>query len=96
MSELSQQRREIEAFFNFFSTFNLTRSVSAVSDLADGAALFQVLSLVYVLYCQYPIQSSPSPMTVTTVISVHLPDHRASLQRTGSCDLAPSSVYIVS
>jgi protein HOOK3 len=47
MSELSQQRREIEAFFSFFSTFNLARPVSAVSDLADGAALFQVLSLVY-------------------------------------------------
>ena len=49
MSEL-QQRREIEAFFNFFSTFNLVRPVSAISDLADGVALFQVLSLVYDLY----------------------------------------------
>lgn len=60
MSEL-QQRREIEAFFNFFSTFNLARPVSAVSDLADGAALFQVLSLVYDLCLQYFIHSSPSP-----------------------------------
>ena len=59
MAELSQQRREIEAFFNFFSTFNLARSVSAVSDLADGAALFQVLSLVYDLYFQCFMQSSP-------------------------------------
>lgn len=95
MSEL-QQRREIEAFFNFFSTFNLARPVSAVSDLADGAALFQVLSLVYDLCLQYFMHSSPFPVTVTRVISVNLPDHRASLQRTGSCDLAPSNVYIVS
>jgi hypothetical protein len=73
MSEL-QQRREIEAFFNFFSTFNLARPVSAVSDLADGAALFQVLSLVYDLY-QYFMHSSPFPLTVTRIISVNPPDH---------------------
>jgi hypothetical protein len=95
MSEL-QQRREIEAFFNFFSTFNLARPVSAVSDLADGAALFQVLSLVYDLYLQYFMHSLPFLITVTRVISVNPSDHRASLQRTGSCDLAPSNVYIVS
>lgn len=59
MSEL--QRREIEAFFNFFSTFNLARSVSAVSDLADGAALFQVLSLVYGLCLPYFMHPSLSP-----------------------------------
>ena len=61
MSELSQQRREIEAFFNFFSTFNLARPVSSVSDLTDGAALFHVLSLVYDLYLQYLVHSSPFP-----------------------------------
>ena len=93
MSEL-QQRREIEAFFNFFSTFNLARPVSAVSDLADGAALFQVLSLVYDLYLQYFIHSSLFPLTVTRVISINPPDHQASLQRTGFCDLAPSNVFI--
>ena len=60
MSEL-QQRREIEAFFNFFSTFNLARPVSAISDLADGAALFQVLSLVYDLCLQHTMHSSPYP-----------------------------------
>lgn len=52
-------RREIEAFFNFFSTFDLARPVSAVSDLADGAALFQVLSLVYDIYLQSSDKSSP-------------------------------------
>lgn len=91
-----QQHREIEAFFNFFSTFNLARPVSAVSDLADGAALFQVLSLVYYLYPQYSMHSSSFSLTVTRVISVNPPDHRASLQRTGSCDLAPLNVCIVS
>ena len=93
MSEL-QQRREIEAFFNFFSTFNLARPVSAVSDLADGAALFQVLSLVYDLYLQYYFMHSSPSLKVTRVISVNPPDRRASLQKTGSCDLAPSSVCI--
>ncbi|KAF8803622.1 HOOK-domain-containing protein [Phlegmacium glaucopus] len=61
MSELSQQRREIEAFFNFFSTFNLVRPVSSVSDLADGVALFQVLSLVDQSYFRQPARSSTQP-----------------------------------
>ena len=43
------ERREIEAFFNFFTTFNLARPVTTVQVLADGAALFEVLSLVYVI-----------------------------------------------
>lgn len=48
MAESIQQRKEIDAFFNFFATFTLARSVTTVSDLSDGAALFEVLSLVYV------------------------------------------------
>jgi len=43
------ERKEIEAFFNFFATFNLARPVSTIQDLADGATLFEVLSLVYVV-----------------------------------------------
>lgn len=42
----SSQRREIDAFFNFFATFDLTRPALTVSDLADGAALFEVLAVV--------------------------------------------------
>jgi protein HOOK3 len=40
------QRKEIDAFFAFFATFSLLRPVTALSDLSDGAALFEVLTLV--------------------------------------------------
>lgn len=49
----SQQRREIDAFFNFFATFDLARPVTTIADLADGSALFDVLSIVYVVSNQY-------------------------------------------
>lgn len=42
------ERKEIDAFFNFFASFDLARPVTTISDLADGAALFEVLSLVCV------------------------------------------------
>lgn len=41
-----QESKELDAFFAFFTTFDLTRPVSSISDLSDGAALFHVLSLV--------------------------------------------------
>ena len=43
-------QKETDAFFSFFSTFELSRPVLAVSDLSDGAALFEVLQIVYVAY----------------------------------------------
>ena len=43
------ERKEIEAFFAFLSTFDLARPISTATDLSDGAALFQVLALVYVV-----------------------------------------------
>jgi len=46
MSE--QERKEIDAFISFFATFDLARPVTTVADLSDGAALFDVLALVYV------------------------------------------------
>jgi hypothetical protein len=46
MSEL--ERKEFNAFLSFFATFNLARPVTTVADLSDGAALFDVLALVYV------------------------------------------------
>jgi protein HOOK3 len=48
---LDSQRKETAAFFSFFAAFNLVRPVTAVSDLSDGAALFEVLSLVCVAVC---------------------------------------------
>lgn len=41
-----QETKELDAFFAFFGTFDLARPVSTVSDLSDGAALFEILSLV--------------------------------------------------
>ena len=40
------QRKELDAFVSYFATFELARPVATVADLADGAALFEVLSLV--------------------------------------------------
>lgn len=48
MSE-SSQRKELEAFINFFTAFSLTKDIRTVNDLSDGAALFEVLQIVYVL-----------------------------------------------
>ncbi|KAK7023834.1 HOOK protein-domain-containing protein [Favolaschia claudopus] len=42
----NSERKEIDAFFNFFATFELARPVTTLADLSDGAALFEVLSLV--------------------------------------------------
>ncbi|KIK63774.1 hypothetical protein GYMLUDRAFT_57431 [Collybiopsis luxurians FD-317 M1] len=40
------KQKEIDAFFNFFSTFDLTNPVSSLTDLSDGQALFEILSVV--------------------------------------------------
>ncbi|EPT01820.1 hypothetical protein FOMPIDRAFT_146747 [Fomitopsis schrenkii] len=40
------QRKELNAFFSFFATFDLARPVTTVADLSDGAALLEVLSVV--------------------------------------------------
>lgn len=51
----SAQRKEVDAFLGFFSAFELSQPVVTISDLSDGAVLFQVLSLVYV----FPLISHP-------------------------------------
>ncbi|KIM87652.1 hypothetical protein PILCRDRAFT_815228 [Piloderma croceum F 1598] len=43
---MDAQRKETDAFFAFFATYNLARPVTTISDLSDGAALFEVLSLI--------------------------------------------------
>ncbi|KAG6889791.1 hypothetical protein C0992_004209 [Termitomyces sp. T32_za158] len=50
MADSSQQRNELSAFLNFFATFDLSRPTVTLSDLSDGAALFEILSLVDVDY----------------------------------------------
>ena len=58
------QRKETEAFISFFATYELSRSVTTVSDLSDGAALFEVLSLMWVvlsLFQFYPVSTERRP-----------------------------------
>ncbi|KAH9951485.1 HOOK-domain-containing protein [Amylocystis lapponica] len=55
------QRKELNAFFSFFATFDLTRPVTTVSDLSDGAALFEILSLVDTDYFRQPSRPSAAP-----------------------------------
>ena len=43
-----EDRRELDAFFHFFATFELSRPVTTTSDLSDGAALSDILAIVYV------------------------------------------------
>ncbi|KAJ7849065.1 HOOK protein-domain-containing protein [Mycena olivaceomarginata] len=54
----NSERKEIDAFFNFFATFDLARPVTTLADLGDGAALFEVLSLVDAEY--FPQSTRPS------------------------------------
>lgn len=61
MANSLQQGKEIDAFFNFFSTFPLGRSVTTVSDLSDGAALFEILSLVDADYFRQQARPSAQP-----------------------------------
>jgi protein HOOK3 len=42
-------RKELDAFFHFFATFDLSRPVSNPSDLSDGAALSDILAIVYAI-----------------------------------------------
>ncbi|KAJ6513784.1 HOOK protein-domain-containing protein [Mycena vitilis] len=58
MANNSSERKEIDAFFNFFATFELARPVTTIADLGDGAALFEVLSLVDAEY--FPQSTRPS------------------------------------
>ncbi len=39
---------ELDALFHFFATFDLSRPVTTPSDLTDGAALSDILAIVYV------------------------------------------------
>ncbi|KAI6109963.1 HOOK-domain-containing protein [Pisolithus sp. B1] len=56
-----KERKEIEAFFAFFATFDLGRPVSTATDLSDGAALFAVLALVDANYFCQPARPSSQP-----------------------------------
>ncbi|KAI0811036.1 HOOK-domain-containing protein [Irpex lacteus] len=51
------QRKELNAFISFFATFDLPRPVTTVDDLCDGAALFDVLSVVDEEYFRQPTRA---------------------------------------
>ncbi|CAL1703947.1 unnamed protein product [Somion occarium] len=55
------QRKELSAFFSFFATFDLTRPVTTVADLSDGAALFEVLSVIDAEYFRQATRPSAQP-----------------------------------
>ncbi|KAI0340691.1 HOOK-domain-containing protein [Trametopsis cervina] len=48
------QRKELNAFVSFFATFDLPRPVKSTDDLCDGAAFFDVLSIVDEEYFRQP------------------------------------------
>ncbi|KAF8510223.1 HOOK-domain-containing protein [Hysterangium stoloniferum] len=51
-------REEADAFFDFLSTFTLSRPATTIADLSDGAALFDVLSIVDQDYFRQPSRPS--------------------------------------
>ncbi|ETW85647.1 hypothetical protein HETIRDRAFT_379686 [Heterobasidion irregulare TC 32-1] len=55
------QRKETDAFFSFFASFDLTRPVTTVSDLSDGAALIEILSTIDAEYFRQPTRPSAQP-----------------------------------
>ncbi|TRM59417.1 HOOK-domain-containing protein [Schizophyllum amplum] len=46
------QQKETDAFFHFFTSFDLSRPVTSTADLADGSILFEVLAAVDETYFQ--------------------------------------------
>ncbi|KAF9052763.1 HOOK protein-domain-containing protein [Panaeolus papilionaceus] len=57
----SAERKEIDAFLNFFATFELSKPISTVEDLADGVALFDVLSVIDDTYFRQVTRPSALP-----------------------------------
>ncbi|THH31768.1 hypothetical protein EUX98_g2425 [Antrodiella citrinella] len=55
------QRKELNAFFSFFATFDLTRPVTTAADLCDGAALVEILAMVDANYFRQPARPSAQP-----------------------------------
>ncbi|KAF5324552.1 hypothetical protein D9611_004474 [Ephemerocybe angulata] len=58
MAPEQTQRKELEAFINFFKTFELSRPLTTASDLNDGTVFFDILSLVDDVYFRQPRPSA--------------------------------------
>lgn len=48
MAFVQDEPQEAEAFLHFLNTFELSRPLANISDLSDGLALFEILSVVCV------------------------------------------------
>ncbi|KAI0822627.1 HOOK-domain-containing protein [Trametes gibbosa] len=57
---VDSQKKELNAFLSFFATFDLSRPVTTIGDLSDGAALFDILTLVDADYFRQPAAARPS------------------------------------
>ncbi|KAI0670658.1 hypothetical protein C8Q78DRAFT_138493 [Trametes maxima] len=58
---VDSQKKELNAFLSFFATFDLSRPVTTIADLSDGAALFEILSLVDADYFRQPARPPAQP-----------------------------------
>ncbi|KAL1947543.1 hypothetical protein VTO73DRAFT_13267 [Trametes versicolor] len=58
---VDSQKKELNAFLSFFATFDLSRPVTTIADLSDGAALFEILTLVDADYFRQPTRPSAQP-----------------------------------
>ncbi|KAI0747833.1 HOOK-domain-containing protein [Daedaleopsis nitida] len=58
---VDSQKKELNAFYSFFATFDLSRVVSTIGDLSDGAALYEILSIVDADYFRQPARPPAQP-----------------------------------
>ncbi|KAI0637261.1 HOOK-domain-containing protein [Trametes polyzona] len=58
---VDSQKKELNAFLAFFATFDLSRPVTTIADLADGAALLEILTLVDADYFRQATRPSAQP-----------------------------------
>ncbi|EJF62459.1 HOOK-domain-containing protein [Dichomitus squalens LYAD-421 SS1] len=58
---VDSQKKELNAFFSYFATFDLARPVTTIADLSDGAALFEILSIVDAEYFRQPGRPAAQP-----------------------------------
>ncbi|KAG8932676.1 hypothetical protein FRC02_000779 [Tulasnella sp. 418] len=58
---MSKEERESSAFLAWITAFELSRPVSSLADLSDGAALFDILSVVDAEYFRAPVRPSAQP-----------------------------------
>ena len=76
-------RKELDAFFHFFAAFDLSRPVTTPADLSDGAALSDILAIVYAFISPASVASQLIVCPVIQDIS-RLQEPLRNRQTTGS------------